>query len=121
MYHGILQHRVFLTSYLRKQAEDRGLDKVIRHGRIWRVAHSAKPLSPKPQLAKASGPELVTALTRGIGLLEQAEFNARRDAERLGGELRQKAKAEADTRARKASISWPSRGPVGTSVLTPRS
>jgi mono/diheme cytochrome c family protein/glucose/arabinose dehydrogenase len=67
MYHGILQHRVFLTSYLRKQAEDRGLDKVIRHGRIWRVAHSAKPLSPKPQLAKASGPELVTALSHPNG------------------------------------------------------
>ena len=54
MYHGILQHRVFLTSYLRKQAEDRGLDKVIKHGRIYRIVHDGKKPGPKPQLAAAA-------------------------------------------------------------------
>jgi mono/diheme cytochrome c family protein/glucose/arabinose dehydrogenase len=67
MYHGIIQHRVFLTSYLRKQAESRGLDKVTAYGRIYRVTHeSTKPL-PKPQLTKASSAELVGQLANANG------------------------------------------------------
>lgn len=67
MYHGILQHRVFLTSYLRKQAEDRGLDKVIKRGRIYRIVHTAKPPGPKPQLAAAKPADLVKTLTHPNG------------------------------------------------------
>ena len=67
MYHGILQHRVFLTSYLRQQAESRGLDKVIRHGRIWRIVHDAKPRGPTPALGKAGAEELVNALSHENG------------------------------------------------------
>ena len=67
MYHGILQHRVFLTSYLRQQAESRGLDKVIRHGRIWRIVHDAKPRGPMPKLGKAGAEELVNALSHENG------------------------------------------------------
>lgn len=36
-YRGILQHRISLTSYLRKQILDRWLDKGIHNGRIYRV------------------------------------------------------------------------------------
>ncbi len=36
-YRGFIQHRLFVTSYLRKQALERGLDKPIGLGRIWRV------------------------------------------------------------------------------------
>ncbi|HRQ89476.1 MAG TPA: PQQ-dependent sugar dehydrogenase, partial [Bacteroidia bacterium] len=39
MYRGILQHRVYMTSYLRAQVIERGLDKHIALGRIWRVTH----------------------------------------------------------------------------------
>ncbi|MEY4201113.1 MAG: hypothetical protein RLZZ265_2853 [Verrucomicrobiota bacterium] len=67
MYHGILQHRVFLTSYLRKQAEDRGLDKVIKRGRIYRIVHTGKPPGPKPQLASAAPADLVNTLTHANG------------------------------------------------------
>lgn len=67
MYHGIIQHRVFLTSYLRKQAEDRGLDKVIRHGRIYRIVHEGKPPGPKPQLASAAPVALVNTLAHPNG------------------------------------------------------
>lgn len=41
LYRGILQHRVFLTSYLRRQIEERGLDKHTGLGRIWRVVHDS--------------------------------------------------------------------------------
>jgi mono/diheme cytochrome c family protein/glucose/arabinose dehydrogenase len=67
MYHGILQHRLFLTSYLRKQAEDRGLDKVIRRGRIYRIVSDGKKPGPKPQLASASSTDLVNTLTHPNG------------------------------------------------------
>ena len=67
MYHGIIQHRVFLTSYLRKQAEDRGLDKVIRHGRIYRIVHEGKPPGSKPQLASAAPVALVNTLAHPNG------------------------------------------------------
>ncbi len=67
MYHGVVQHRVFLTSYLRKQAEDRGLDKVIRRGRIYRIVHTGKPPGPKPQLANAAPADLVNTLAHSNG------------------------------------------------------
>ncbi len=41
LYRGILQHRVFMTSYLRRQVEERGLDKHTGLGRIWRVVHES--------------------------------------------------------------------------------
>src|ERR1043166_631695 len=53
MYHGIIQHRVFLTTYLRQQAESRGLDKVTNYGRIYRVTSDGAKPSPKPRLSKA--------------------------------------------------------------------
>ncbi len=67
MYHGIIQHRVFLTSYLRKQAESRGIDKVTTYGRIYRVTHeSTKPLT-NAQFSKASSSELVAQLANPNG------------------------------------------------------
>ena len=67
MYHGIIQHRVFLTSYLRKQAESRGIDKVTTCGRIYRVTHEATKAAAKPQFTQASSLELVEQLANANG------------------------------------------------------
>jgi mono/diheme cytochrome c family protein len=67
MYHGIIQHRLFVTSYLRRQAESRGLDKVTAYGRIYRVTHESKPPSPPPRLTKESSAELVAELAHPNG------------------------------------------------------
>ncbi len=67
MYHGIIQHRVFLTSYLRQQSESRGLDKVVNYGRIYRVVHKGRPLDKGPDLSKANSRELVAALSHPNG------------------------------------------------------
>ena len=64
---GIIQHRIYLTSYLRKQSEDRGLVAPIGRGRIYRVVADGRPLGPKPQLAKAQSAELVKALSHPNG------------------------------------------------------
>ena len=67
MYHGIIEHRFYLTSYLRGQAEDRGLDKVIDKGRIWRAMPEGKARGPKPALSKETSAGLVKHLSHPNG------------------------------------------------------
>ncbi len=67
MYHGILQHRIYMTSYLRKQVEERGLDKPQNMGRIYRIVHQSKPLGPNPSLSKASASDLVKHISHPNG------------------------------------------------------
>jgi mono/diheme cytochrome c family protein/glucose/arabinose dehydrogenase len=67
MYHGIIQHRMFLTAYLRSQAQARGLDKVTDKGRIWRVVPEGKSRGPKPALSRASSSSLVEHLAHPNG------------------------------------------------------
>jgi mono/diheme cytochrome c family protein/glucose/arabinose dehydrogenase len=67
MYHGIIEHRFYLTSYLRGQAKDRGLDKVIGKGRIWRVVPEGIPRGPKPALSKETSAGLVKHLSHPNG------------------------------------------------------
>jgi len=63
LYRGILQHRQFMTTYLRRQVEERGLDKGIHLGRIYRIVHEGKPLGPAPALSKATSAQLVDNLS----------------------------------------------------------
>ena len=68
MYHGIIQHRTYVTSYLRKQIMSRGLDKPANgHGRIYRIRHKDKPRGPAPRLSKLSAGELVPYLSHPNG------------------------------------------------------
>lgn len=54
MYQGILQHRIYMTPYLRQQIDSRGLDKPIHQGRIYRIAPLGSKPPAKPRLANAS-------------------------------------------------------------------
>ncbi|MEO7678962.1 MAG: PVC-type heme-binding CxxCH protein, partial [Verrucomicrobiota bacterium] len=66
LYRGILQHRIYLTSYLRAQAESRGLQQPTGLGRIYRLV--AEGSSPKPViLSKLSSAELVENLSNSKG------------------------------------------------------
>ena len=63
LYHGILQHRVFVTSYLREQILSRDLDKNNNdRGRIYRIRSKAKPLGKQPKLSGLSAKQLVPYL-----------------------------------------------------------
>ena len=62
LYRGILQHRVFLTSYLRRQIEERGLDKGIGLGRIWRITHEDGERTTDRPLSELAPHELIAAL-----------------------------------------------------------
>jgi mono/diheme cytochrome c family protein/glucose/arabinose dehydrogenase len=67
MYRGVIQHRLFVTSFLRAQIEERGLAAPIGRGRIWRVKAEHGSGAPGPDLAQASWTELGAALAHPNG------------------------------------------------------
>ncbi len=68
MYQGILQHRIYLTPFLKKQALERGLDKPDHLGRIWRVIPNKGDVpNPSPNLEKASTDKLIESLSHPNG------------------------------------------------------
>jgi len=95
MYRGLIQHRIYLTTYLRGQIESRHLQAPINLGRIYRIVHEGKPLNPPPGLAEASASELVKALEHRNGWVRdtaQRLLVGRRDAS-VAPALRQLAQA----------------------------
>ena len=64
---GIIQHRIYMTSYLRKQVEQRGLASPLEVGRIYRVVKKGGPLSRKPRLSRAPSADLVKHLSHPNG------------------------------------------------------
>ena len=84
-YRGIIQHKTYVTSYLRRQIESRGLARPTGLGRIYRISSiaSERPAPPRPQLSKESPAEWV-------GHLRSPEAWWRETAQRLlvdrGGE-----------------------------------
>ena len=63
MYHGIIQHKTYQTSYLRDQHLSRGLDKPgFGNGRIYRIRSNSGKLEPKVDIGALQGIELVKML-----------------------------------------------------------
>jgi len=67
MYRGLIQHRIYLTSYLREQTRTRGLDRPVDRGRIWRVVSAGAPRRPSPTLTRAASGVLVAYLVHANG------------------------------------------------------
>jgi hypothetical protein len=67
MYHGILEHRISITMYLRDQIMARKLDQATGFGRIYRVVHDTTSLDHTPALEGATVDELVRALSHPNG------------------------------------------------------
>lgn len=63
MYHGIIQHKTFQTTYLRNQHLSRGLDKpALGHGRIYRIRSTSGKLEQKVDIGALQGLDLVKML-----------------------------------------------------------
>lgn len=63
MYRGVIQHRIFMTTFLRKQVVARGLETPLGQGRIWRVrATDAVCDAPEVDLLGAETVELASFL-----------------------------------------------------------
>lgn len=68
MYHGIIQHKTYMTTYLRAQTLSRGLEGPgYGHGRIYRIRSASKPLAKVEDLTKASDIDLIKKLDSPIG------------------------------------------------------
>ncbi len=67
-YHGIIQHKTYMTSYLRNQTISRGLHQPgMGHGRIYRIRHKTRPLNKEVDLSKATESELLQHLGNPSG------------------------------------------------------
>jgi mono/diheme cytochrome c family protein/glucose/arabinose dehydrogenase len=67
MYRGIIQHRMFVTSFLRKQIKARGLETPLGLGRIWRVVPDNNPTRVIPNLSTLTQLELVSYIQHSNG------------------------------------------------------
>ncbi|MEE2883541.1 MAG: PVC-type heme-binding CxxCH protein [Planctomycetota bacterium] len=67
IYRGVVQHRQFVTSYLRKQVEERKLEQPVGLGRIWRIVadDEQSQVEPLPLLAGEAG--RIRALNHPVG------------------------------------------------------
>src|SRR6476661_1751631 len=66
-YHGIIQHKGFITEYLRDQILSRKLDHPNGHGRIYRIVHDSTRRDQKPALSKVTPAQLVETLSHPNG------------------------------------------------------
>ncbi len=76
MYRGVIQHRIFLTTYLRNEIKQRGLEAPLGMGRIYRIVPESTPRNRPPNLAAAKPAELVATL-------DHADAWVRETAQRL--------------------------------------
>jgi mono/diheme cytochrome c family protein len=67
MYHGIIQHRTYVTEYLRDQILSRKLDSANGHGRIYRIVHETTKRDRRPALSRAPSSRLVDLLAHPNG------------------------------------------------------
>jgi mono/diheme cytochrome c family protein len=67
MYRGVIQHRIFITEYLRDHILEHELVQPTGLGRIYRVVHETTRRGRKPTLATASSTGLVDALAHPNG------------------------------------------------------
>ena len=67
MYRGIIQHKIFVTSYLKKQIEARNLDKGVNLGRIYRLRWEKNKLTQIPKMEGKSSSFLARYLSHKNG------------------------------------------------------
>lgn len=100
MYRGVIQHKNYVTSFLRHQVEKRGLEKPIGLGRIWRILPAGHVRRPHPPVAGMGVDGLVTALasdcgtTRDLALRELVQRQETSAAAKLRSALAEHERAE---------------------------
>ena len=67
LYHGIVQHKAYLTPYLREHITHRNLESSPRLGRIYRISAKGRPLGEVPKMLGKKAVELVPYLADGNG------------------------------------------------------
>lgn len=102
MYRGIIQHRIYLTTYLRNQIRERGLEAPVGLGRIWRIVSGPVKRPARIDLARAASRKLAAMLASDEGWVRdiaQRLLVERHDATVIP-QLRQMARGAAGKPAR---------------------
>jgi mono/diheme cytochrome c family protein len=104
MYRGVIQHRNFMTTFLRRQVDARGLAQPVDAGRIWRVVPAgsthASAGEPAPNLTTLDSARLIEFLAVGNKSLRETarriivERSDRSIADALRSRLRESLAAE---------------------------
>lgn len=63
MYRGVIQHKTYVTPYLRHQVFERELEQPLHEGRIWRIVKQGSTLVPAPKMSKKPALQLVARLS----------------------------------------------------------
>ncbi|MGV3558101.1 DUF7133 domain-containing protein [Larkinella arboricola] len=67
MYRGLIQHKAYVTPYLREQTINRGLVLPVNRGRIWRIVPENWTPTKPVKLSKASSKDLIRELSHPDG------------------------------------------------------
>jgi mono/diheme cytochrome c family protein/glucose/arabinose dehydrogenase len=67
LYHGIVQHKAYLTPYLREHIAHRNLESDPRLGRIYRIKAKGRPVGQAPQMMGKKAVDLVPFLAHPNG------------------------------------------------------
>lgn len=62
MHRGIIQHKTYMTAYLREQILNQHLDTIHGSGRLLRIAHTARPCTEPPRMDRANIAQLAETL-----------------------------------------------------------
>ncbi|MBM3987518.1 MAG: c-type cytochrome [Planctomycetes bacterium] len=103
MYRGVIQHRLFVTSWLRAQMEERALEEPIDRGRIWRIRATEAQPQERVKLAECSWTELGNALSspnRWTRQTAQRLFAEEGDTSRHAAEVLAQVAGKSDELAR---------------------
>lgn len=71
LYHGIIEHVIFMVPWLSQQIRERRLDEGNDRGRLWRIVHEGQALRPMPNLEAMSDAQLVEQLSHANGWQRQ--------------------------------------------------
>jgi len=105
MYRGILQHKIFVTTFLRKQILERELDQPTGLGRIYRVLPDNAPKRGEwPRLSESSDTELVSALASDNGWIRDTAQNLLVDRKTVSAQAIRGLKAKASSGAELEAI-----------------
>ena len=102
MYRGIIQHRAYVTEYLRDQILTRKLETPTRHGRIYRVVHETTRKRAVPEISRETPANLVQLLTSANGWVRDTaqRLMVERGDRSIAPRLRRLARDEKDPRTR---------------------
>jgi mono/diheme cytochrome c family protein/glucose/arabinose dehydrogenase len=109
MYRGIIQHRNFMTTFLRTQVDARGLAQPVDAGRIWRITATGAAPARATDLSRASGRELAAALASGEKTVRETARRLiveRRDADAIAAIRAQLAATPAPPTALRLEHLW---------------